>query len=162
MDAVDLQALREMIYPEFVGYFPQSGERLHGFGASAAQLVNYPGAERPTAEIPNAQVVGGQERWATTPSYTDVPLASPSFYTILMRSEYPDGSHWYVITLVEMRDRKAIGQRPSSCPNSDRPQWRRRYAEIVPRERTARLASSQMKQTRRQSSAGSAAAACRS
>ncbi len=122
-----------MIHPEFVGFFPQSGERLPGFEAFAAQLVNYPGAERPTAEIPNAQVVGSEERWAITPSYTVVPLASPSFYTILMRAEYPDGSHWHVITMVEMRDEKVFRTENYFAPEFDPPEWRRPYAEIVPR-----------------------------
>jgi len=35
-----------------------------------------------------------------------VPLASKNEFTVLMRSQYPDGRWWHLITLVELRDEK--------------------------------------------------------
>lgn len=39
-NAGDIDALAELFHPEFVGDFPQSGERVHGFAGFRAQLEN--------------------------------------------------------------------------------------------------------------------------
>jgi hypothetical protein len=101
----DFATLEQMIHPDFVSELPQSGERSRGFAGFRAQLERYPGGS-PTAELPDARMFGDEDRWAITPSYTVVPLAGRTEFTVLMRTRYPDGSWWRVILLVELRDER--------------------------------------------------------
>lgn len=131
---LDYGALEEMIHPDFVGDYPQSGERFHGFAAMRAQLEQYPGGLR-SAELPGAKakVVGAEERWVITPGYTVLPLAGPERYTTIARAKYPDGSRWWVVAIVELRDRKVYRTETYFAPDFEPPEWRREFVEILPR-----------------------------
>lgn len=102
--ADEIDALAELFHPEFVGDSPQSGERVHGFAGYRAQLDNYPGLVEVESQAPVSRLYGGEERWAITPNYTVVPLANPNEYTALTRARYPDGSMWWLVILVTLRD----------------------------------------------------------
>jgi hypothetical protein len=134
MDVRDETTLSEMIHPDYVGYFPQSGERLRGFDTFMAQIANYPGEQPPTTDVPQARLVGGEDRWAITPNYTVVPLASASTFTVLLRVRYPDGSYWRVVAIIELRDEKIYRSENFFAPEFDPPEWRRQFAEIIPRD----------------------------
>jgi hypothetical protein len=56
--------------------------------------------------MPEIRLLGEDERYAMSPAYTVVPLASPNDYTVVVRSQYPDGSWWHVINLVQIREGK--------------------------------------------------------
>jgi hypothetical protein len=103
-NASEMDALAELFHPEFVAESPQSGERAHGFAGFRYQLENYPGTVEVDSQSPVTRVLGGEERWAITPNYTVVPLANPNEYTALTRARYPDGSMWWIIILVTLRD----------------------------------------------------------
>lgn len=132
---LDIATLEQMIHPDFVGFYPQSGERFHGFAAMRAQLENYPGGLR-GSELPlaAAKIVGAEERWAITPGYTVLPLAGPERYTTIARAQYPDGSRWWVVSIVELREGKIYRGETYFAPDFEQPEWRRPYAEIVPRD----------------------------
>lgn len=100
----ELDELEALFHPEFVADSPQSGERVHGFAGFRYQLENYPGVVEVESKLPVSQVIGGEERWAITPNYTVVPLANSNEYTALTRARYPDGSMWWIIILVTLRD----------------------------------------------------------
>ncbi|MEX2548101.1 MAG: nuclear transport factor 2 family protein [Chloroflexota bacterium] len=58
-NAGDIDALEELFHPEFVGDFPQSGERIHGFAGFRAQLENYPGGiVEVESQLPSAGSMG--------------------------------------------------------------------------------------------------------
>ena len=101
----DLEAIGGMLHRDFVADSPQSGERSRGFEAFRAQFTSYPGGV-PDTPMPDVRIAVDEQRWAITPSFTVVPLASGSDFTFAMRSQYPDGSWWHVVTLVELRDDK--------------------------------------------------------
>lgn len=101
----EIDALEELFHPEFVADSPQSGERSHGFAGFRAQIENYPGgSDQIESQLPVSRIYGGEERWAITPNYTVVPLANPNEYTALTRARYPDGSMWWIVILVTLRD----------------------------------------------------------
>ncbi|MEO8626050.1 MAG: hypothetical protein ABI452_05060 [Candidatus Limnocylindrales bacterium] len=103
--AQDRARVEPLIHPDFVADIRQSGERSRGFEDFWAQFVMYPGSA-PLPDIPQIRFVGDDERWAMSPGYTIVPLASPNDYTMITRTRYPDGSWWRVINLVQIRDDK--------------------------------------------------------
>jgi hypothetical protein len=106
MDALDIDEIRKLVHPDFVGDMPQSGERVHGVDQILEQLQNYPrgGTEPAPWETSSATVLGDEERWAISPGYTVVPLSAPNKYTIVQRAQYPDGSWWRVVILAELKD----------------------------------------------------------
>lgn len=135
MNSKDYETLRELVHPEYVGDFPQSGERTRGFEAFKAQIERYPGgtpASEPAAA--DTQVYGDAERWAITPGYTVVPLAGPEVYTAVSRATYPDGSRWHIVSIVELRDDRIYRNETYFAPEFEPPEWRRDMVEIVPRD----------------------------
>ena len=131
----DFEALEEMIHPDYIGDYPQSGERFRGFAAFRAQLENYPGglpAARP--EDPNTKLLGDEERWAITPGYTVLPLSGPERFTTVTRSPYPDGTWWWVVSILTMKDERVAHAETYFAPEFEPPEWRKGMVEIVPRD----------------------------
>ena len=105
IDERDRATVEAMIHPDFVGDAPQSGERSRGFEGFWAQVEQYPGGgEEEDLTQTESRLLQPEDRWAITPAYTVVPLASRTEFTVLMRAQYPDGSWWHIVTLVDMRD----------------------------------------------------------
>jgi hypothetical protein len=102
----DKDALARLIHSDFVTEIPQSGERNSGFEGFWAELQSYPGGGPITPPVNEVSVLGDEERWAMSPGYTIVPLASPNAFTVKFRILYPDGAWWHVVGLVELRDDK--------------------------------------------------------
>ena len=67
-------------------------------------MESYPGGAPNMPLLPDARLIRDDERWAITPSYTVVPLASPNEFTVLSATAYPDGRRWHVVSMVELRD----------------------------------------------------------
>jgi hypothetical protein len=104
---LDFEAMEELLHPDVVVEYPQSGERIHGFAAFKAHLENYPGGLTvDVSQLTDARLVDNGERWAVTPAFTVVPLAHPNRFTTLVRSKYPDNSWWRIVIIVEIRDDK--------------------------------------------------------
>jgi hypothetical protein len=106
LDANDFETAAAMTHPDFETTMPQSGEKMSGIRAWEAQMAAYPDADKIVAQTLDAQIVGDEDRWAITPSYTVVPLAAGHEYTIVFRTQYPDGSWWRLISIVELQDEK--------------------------------------------------------
>jgi len=105
VNRLDFDAMESMMDPDCIVDYPQSGERFNGWEAFKTHLERYPGGlDSEGSEIGSADIVNETERWAITPAYTVVPLAQAGTYTTLARSQYPDGSWWRIVTLVEMRN----------------------------------------------------------
>lgn len=132
---LDFVALEHMIHPDYVAEYPQSGERFRGFAAFRAQLENYPGGLRAAgANDPTTKVLGDEERWAITPGYTVLPLAGPEQYTTVTRTPYPDGSRWWVVSVLTLRDGRIAHAETYFAPEFDPPEWRKGMVEIIPRD----------------------------
>lgn len=131
----DLPTLEQMIHPDFVEDYPQSGERLIGYAAFKFQLENYP-SELPDQRFDDAvaKVLGEEERWAISPGYTVVPLTGPERFTIVSRAPYPDGSRWWIVSIVTLKDDKVWRAETYFAPEFEPPEWRKGMVEIVPRD----------------------------
>jgi hypothetical protein len=125
-----------MAHPDFTADYPQSGEHFRGFASFRAQLQNYPGGlpETAPADVAKAKVVGDEERWAITRGYTVLPLAGPERYTIVTRVPYPDGSRWWVVSIITLRDEKIFHTETYFAPEFEAPEWRRGLSEPMPHD----------------------------
>ncbi len=126
----DFATLERLMHPDFIGEYPQSRERFTGFAALRAQLEGYPGG-LPTDDpgLDNVVLVGGEDRWAITPGYTVLPLSGPDRYTAVVRTVYPDGSPWHIITIVDLRDGLVHRSTTYFAPEFEPPEWRKDLTE---------------------------------
>lgn len=131
----DFATLESMIHPEYVGEYPQSGERFRGFSALRFQLEKYPGG-LPAADFLDSQmkILGEEERWAISPGYTVLPLSAPERFTTVSRAPYPDGSHWWVVSILTLKDDKVWHAETYFAPEFEQPEWRKGVVEVVQRE----------------------------
>ena len=121
MNARDYDTLEEMIHPEFVASMPQSGERSRGLEGFKIQAEMYPGGVPDVPLLPEAQLVGDDERWVITPGFTVVPLASRNEFTVIGRVPYPDGTVWHSLLMVELRDELLYRMDIYFAPEMDAP-----------------------------------------
>jgi hypothetical protein len=131
----DFRTLETMIHPDYVGDYPQSGERFRGFAAFRQQLEQYPGGLTAAhVDDPRPKVVGVEERCAITPGYTVLPLSGPERFTTITRASYPDGSRWWVVSILTLKDGRVIHAETYFAPEFDPPEWRKGMVEILPRD----------------------------
>ena len=131
----DFDTLETMVHPDYVGEYPQSGERFRGFKAFRQQLEQYPGGlpgER--YDDSKTKILGDEDRWAISPGYTVLPLAGPDRFTTVSRAPYPDGSRWWVVSILTFKDDKIVHAETYFAPEFDPPEWRKGMVEIVPRD----------------------------
>ena len=130
---LDFDTMEELVHPDFVGDYPQSGERFRGFPALRAQLERYPGGLR-SGRLPATQtkLIGGEERWAIGPNYTVLPVIGPERYTVVARAVYPDESRWWVVSIVELKDGKIYRNETYFAPDFEAPEWRKDIVERIP------------------------------
>lgn len=129
MNAMDFALLERLMHPDYVGDYPQSRERFRGFAAFRAQLEQYPGGAPAGSSDVEATVLADEERWVVTPGYTVLPLAGPDRYTAVLRTRYPDGTVWHVITIVELLDGLIHRSTTYFAPEYDPPEWRQAITE---------------------------------
>lgn len=124
----DWTRLDEVLAPEIVMEYPQSGERFRGIENLRGQFANYPGGlEMSNTEM--ADVVGGST-YALTPMYTVVTVeGSGDRGTALFRTRYPDGSKWWVVNVYELAGGRVVKSRNFFAPEFDAPEWRAPYRD---------------------------------
>lgn len=123
----DWGRLGDVLHEDTVFEYPQSGEVFRGVGNIRAQFENYPDLDPGTSQL--AEVIG-DEAYALTPSYTLIRVeGSGQRATAIIRVRYPDGSQWWALNLVELRDGRIIRSRTYFAPDFDAPDWRAPYRE---------------------------------
>jgi hypothetical protein len=123
----DQATLRALRHEQFVEEWPQSGERIRGAERMAQIDANYPGG-LPTGRV--ERVVGSEDRWVTTPSFTVLRVTGTGdVFTALMRADYADGTTWYIVTFLELRDAKVVKATSVFAPQIEAPEWRAQWVE---------------------------------
>jgi len=123
-----MEALGAILHPDFIEYYPQSGERIRGVGNLRATIENYPGGlgeplDRPTYHGPD-------EQWEITPNFTVVRVTEAgNAGTGVVRVRYPDGSDWWMIVLFELRDGLLHRQTTFFAQPFAAPAWRSQWVE---------------------------------
>ena len=123
----DWGRLGDVLQEDAVFEYPQSGEVFRGVANIRAQFENYPNLDPGTSRL--AEVIG-DETFALTPSYTLIRVeGTGQRATAVIRVRYPDGSHWWALNLVELRDGRISRSRTYFAPDFDAPEWRAPYRE---------------------------------
>lgn len=100
--AADFEAQARLRHPDWRVDWPQSGERVESSEHFASVMRNHPGGP-PKSRV--TRIVGAEDRWVVTPGNTVLKVAgSGDFWTSQWILDYPDGSMWHVIDLMELRD----------------------------------------------------------
>ena len=122
-----LDELDHLRHPDFVEDWPQSGERIRGASNMRALDEHFPG--RPT-EGGVLRVVGSEDRWVVTPSYTTLRIeGTGDVYTVVSRAIYPPDSVWYVTSIVELRDHLVWRATTFFAESFEAPAWRAQWVE---------------------------------
>jgi ketosteroid isomerase-like protein len=128
--AADYEKLRELAHPDMVQEMPQSGERVVGVDNIIATLANRPG--RPAPDAAHSQFIGEEPRYVMTPTFNLVRVeGTGDTFTVHNRTRYPDGSDWYVISIVTLRDGKIAKQVAFFAPCYAAPEWRAQWVESM-------------------------------
>lgn len=125
----DLDTQDALVADDFTMYYPQSGELIRGRANRRATIENYPGAEgglKPKL----GEVIGSDDRWVTTPSWTVVHLSgSGDEFVLTGTMEYPNGETWHAVDLLTIRDGKIHREVSYFAPPFEAPAWRSEYVE---------------------------------
>jgi ketosteroid isomerase-like protein len=122
--------LGEVFHPDATFEIPQSGEVFRGLANIRGQFENYPDLEPGSSRVDD--VIGGTT-YALTPTYTVVAVkGSGDHATAVVRVQYPDGSWWYAIDLIEVRGDRISRVRAYFAPDFPAPDWRAPYRDPIP------------------------------
>lgn len=128
----DFDAIAALIADDFIDEMPQSGERVRGKANELAMLRNYPGGVG-TIEPSSAQLVGSEDRWVLTPSFSVLRIeGSGDVYTYVGTARYPNGETWQMISIIELRQGKVAKTTTWYAAPFDAPDWRAPFVERFP------------------------------
>jgi hypothetical protein len=131
LTAQDYDRLPELLHPDCVHEYPQSGERLRGVANIRGVFEHYPGGLG-GQDRDSLKVTGDSERWAMAPNFTLIRTAGGAgSYTSAMRARYPDGSEWYVISMFELVAGRQTRATMFFAQVFEAPEWRQPYAEKI-------------------------------
>ncbi len=127
--AQDASVLGQLRHPDWTEEWPQSGERVRGHANDRAIIDNWPGGQ-PTGEW--IRVVGAEDRWVVTPMFTvQRVVGSGDFWWAAGMVTYSDGSTWFDVDLLELRDGKVLRETWLFAPPSEAPAWRAQWVERI-------------------------------
>lgn len=125
----DWAALDALTHPDFIEEYPQSGERIRGGANLRAILENYPGGITESASRA-PEVYGAEDRWVVAPNFSVIKVSGTGdVYTTVISARYPDGSHWFIVSLFRMSDGKMRSATTYFAPDFPAPDWRARFVE---------------------------------
>jgi hypothetical protein len=125
-DQAEMTRLR---HPDWTVDWPQTGERVRGSDNFNSVMDNYPGG-RPSERLAN--VVGAHDRWVATPANTIVRIAGEGdWWWGDWRMTYPDGSEWFCVDLMEVRDGAIVHETVYWAPPLETPAWRAGFVERI-------------------------------
>lgn len=126
----DLDMQRDLMHPDIVARYPQSGEVFRGRDNYMTMLANYP------LGLPEGQVssVKGEPRTAVLSPY--LPMMSPTVtvyggddFILEAVATYPDASVYNVVVMIRLQGGQVIEETSYFAAPFDAPEWRRPYAE---------------------------------
>jgi hypothetical protein len=124
----DEATLDEVLHPDFEEVYPQSGERTIGPKNLKGIVLGVPGG---LEDLGGRHVVGAEDRWAMTPTFTLVHIdGSGDLFTGVQRARYPDGSDWWVIQIVTMRDARVWRVESYFAPVFEPAAWRAPFVTV--------------------------------
>ena len=120
--------ISELVDPDVVQEWPQSGERIKGLKNFRAVMENYP-------DLPSVKpwsVSGTEDKWVLTPSWTPLRITgSGDVYTVESRITYANGEVWSGVSVVEFRNGKASKMTEYFAAPFPAAEWRSSWVEQI-------------------------------
>jgi hypothetical protein len=131
LSAEEYDRLPELVHPDCVHEYPQSGERVVGLANIRAVFEHYPGGLGRQYRA-SLKVAGDSPRWAIAPNFTLVRTSGGGgSYSSAMKAQYPDGSEWYVISMFELVEGRQKRASLFFAQVFEAPEWRRPFVEAM-------------------------------
>jgi len=132
----DLDSLAEILHPDFVEVYPQSGELIRGYERMKAIFSAYPGL--PEGEvIATSGAAPGQTNVIPSPLPFGLPTIQVSeaghTFTVEAFMRYPNGDEYFGVWLGELRDGRVYKLTTYFARPFEAPAWRTPYVERIPR-----------------------------
>ena len=125
----DGDALARLRDPAWVLDYPQSGERIRGHANDRGVADHYPGG---LPEVDPGRIVGTEDRWVVTPSFTYVRVAgSGDTWWAEGIARYPDGLTWNMVTMYRLHDGRIIREVTYWAQPFEAPAWRAEWVEPI-------------------------------
>lgn len=123
-DHATAEALR---HPDWSCVWPQSGERVTSSAAMREISERSPGGW----EARERHISGSQDEFVVTPAGTLVRTAGGGeVWTAEWINRYPDGTDWYVIDIVRLRNGRVIHETTYWASPFEAPPWRRPLVQL--------------------------------
>lgn len=127
-NARDVDALTDLVHPDFEDVYPQSGERTRGLANLRAIIEHYPAGGYLGAGT--KRVVGAEDRWVMTPAFSVLRIeGTGDTFTGVSRGRYPDGTDWFIVTIARMRDHKVWRAETYFAQTFEPPSWRSAWVD---------------------------------
>ena len=125
----DADLMGSLRHTDWTCEYPQSGELIRGHANEREIADNYPGG---LPEIAPSQVVGTEDRWVVSPSFTyERIVGSGDTWFIRGTARYPDGSLWHVATILHLRDGLIHHEITYWAEPFESPAWRAAWVERI-------------------------------
>jgi hypothetical protein len=122
-------ALSNVFTDDAVLAFPQSGEVFRGIRNIRAQYEQYPGGLK-EGRIAASSVAPEEPTYLLTPRYLIVSVeGTGNRGAATFRTQYPDGSRWWVVQLYEIVGARIAHSRAFFAAEFEAPEWRAPFRE---------------------------------
>jgi hypothetical protein len=128
----DSELIRQLLHPDYVGRYPQSGEVIRGPANLVAIGEHYPGAAGGNLGTDVREVRGQDDQFITPPipAWHVIHLAgSGDEFTLTGTIRYPNGEIWHSVILITLRNAKVWRETDYFAPPFEMPEWRAPYVE---------------------------------
>ena len=103
LNSRDLDELADLVDPDVIQEWPQSGERIRGLKNMRAVIENFP--DLPRVDV--HRVAGDEDRWVLTPTWTPLrTTGTGDTFTVECRVAYPHGEVWSNVSILKFRNGK--------------------------------------------------------
>lgn len=127
-----LDRLNEVYAEDAIVEWPQSRERVRGIANLRSILANYPGGVLQPASETARFLEADEERFKMSPMFKIIETDGYEDSAVgVVKSRYPDGSVWFVISIVQVRGGRVVHAVQYFAPEYDAPKWRKRWVEYV-------------------------------
>ncbi len=127
----DPDAMQAVMHPDFAEEWPQSKERIRGPENLRQVIESYPGAARAaigTREIRG--IAGAKDEWVLSPRFVPLQVVGTGdTYTVESMGAYPDGSEWFVVHIIKLKDDLVHRVTTYFGQGFDAPDWRAPFVE---------------------------------
>ena len=128
----DTELIQQLLHPDYVGRYPQSGEVIRGPANLIGIAEHYPGAGGGNLSTDVREVRGDDDKFIAPP----IPIwnvihvsGSGDEFSMTGTTRYPNGEIWHSVVFITMRDGKIWRQTDYFAPPFEIPEWRTPYVE---------------------------------